>query len=30
MMLFIWLNSIIVLLGFELNASILKLKQQPK
>tara|TARA_B100000809_G_scaffold266787_1_gene331577 strand:- start:18524 stop:19426 length:903 start_codon:yes stop_codon:yes gene_type:complete len=30
MMLFIWLNSIIVLLGFELNASILKLKQNSK
>ena len=30
MMLFIWLNSIILLLGFELNASILKLKQNSK
>ena len=27
-MLFIWLNSIILLLGFELNASLLKLHQQ--
>jgi membrane protein len=27
-MLFIWLNSIILLLGFELNASLLKLQQR--
>ncbi|MGB5323186.1 MAG: ribonuclease BN, partial [Lutimonas sp.] len=27
-MLFIWLNSIILLLGFELNASLLKLHEQ--
>lgn len=30
MMLFIWLNSIILLLGFELNASMNKLKQTSK
>lgn len=30
MMLFIWLNSIILLLGFELNASILRLKHNSK
>ena len=30
LMLFIWLNSIILLLGFELNASIIKLKKKCK
>jgi membrane protein len=27
LMLYIWLNAIVLLLGFELNASIAKLKQ---
>lgn len=30
LMLFVWLNSIILLLGFELNASILRLKKSTK
>ncbi|WOC40005.1 YihY/virulence factor BrkB family protein [Polaribacter sp. HL-MS24] len=30
LMLFVWLNSIILLLGFELNASLYRLRQQNK
>ena len=30
LMLFVWLNAIILLLGFELNASLYSLKQQNK